>query len=37
MGMFMDGLSMLVISIPVVFPVIHAMGFKLSVEPLART
>ena len=27
MGMFMDGLSMLVISIPVVFPVIVAMGF----------
>lgn len=27
MGMFMDGLSMLVISIPVVFPVITAMGF----------
>ncbi|MFD1795538.1 TRAP transporter large permease [Paracoccus aurantiacus] len=27
MGMFMDGLSMLVISIPVVFPVITGMGF----------
>ncbi|TKW68790.1 MAG: TRAP transporter large permease [Paracoccus denitrificans] len=27
MGMFMDGLSMLVISIPVVFPVVTAMGF----------
>jgi len=27
MGMFMDGLSMLVISVPIVFPVITALGF----------
>lgn len=27
LGMFMDGLSMLVITIPIVFPVITAMGF----------
>ncbi|MDO5613883.1 MAG: TRAP transporter large permease [Paracoccus sp. (in: a-proteobacteria)] len=27
MGMFMDGLSMLVLSIPIVFPVITALGF----------